>query len=80
MPYARLAPWRERGAAVCAALARPLVWLGLFVGRLTSWLVLLVMLTVLTTVTLNALGINEIARWQDDVLRVRRTLQLRRPD
>jgi TRAP-type mannitol/chloroaromatic compound transport system permease small subunit len=67
MPHARLAPWRERGAAVCAALAGPLVWLGLFVGRLTSWLVLLVMLAVLTTVTLNALGINEIARWQADV-------------
>lgn len=68
MTDARLAPWRERGAAVCAALARPLVWLGLFVGRVTSWLVLLVMLAVLTTVTLNALGINEIARWQEDVL------------
>ncbi|MCG7601377.1 TRAP transporter small permease subunit [Halomonas sp. McH1-25] len=68
MADARLAPWRERGAAVCAALARPLVWLGLFVGRVTSWLVLLVMLAVLTTVTLNALGINEIARWQEDVL------------
>lgn len=68
MTDARLAPWRERGAAVCAALARPLVWLGLFVGRVTSWLVLLVMLAVLTTVTLNALGINEIARWQEEVL------------
>ncbi|GHA87824.1 TRAP transporter small permease subunit [Modicisalibacter luteus] len=68
MPNARLAPWRERGAAVCAALARPLVWLGLFIGRLTSWLVLLVMLAVLTTVSLNALGINEIARWQNEVL------------
>lgn len=68
MSHARLAPWRERGAAVCTALARPLVWLGLFVGRITSWLVLLVMLAVLTTVTLNALGINEIARWQDEVL------------
>lgn len=68
MPQARLAPWRERGAAVCAALARPLVGLGLVVGRVTSWLVLLVMLAVLTTVTLNALGINEIARWEGDVL------------
>ncbi len=68
MPHARLAPWRERGAAVCAALGRPLVGLGLVVGRLSSWLVLLVMLAVLTTVTLNALGINEIARWDTDVL------------
>lgn len=68
MPHASLAPWRERGAAVCAGLARPLVGLGLVVGRITSWLVLLVMLAVLTTVMLNALGINEIARWQGDVL------------
>ncbi|SHF78109.1 TRAP-type mannitol/chloroaromatic compound transport system, small permease component [Modicisalibacter ilicicola DSM 19980] len=68
MPQPRLAPWRERGAAVCAALARPLVGLGLVVGRITSWLVLLVMLAVLTTVTLNALGINEIARWENDIL------------
>lgn len=68
MPQLRLAPWRERGAAVCAALARPLVGLGLVVGRVTSWLVLLVMLAVLTTVTLNALGINEIARWENEVL------------
>lgn len=63
-----LAPWRERGAAICAGLARPLVGLGLLVGRLTSWLVLLVGLAVLTTVTLNALGINEIVRWEAPVM------------
>lgn len=68
MPQTRLAPWRERGAAVCAALARPLVGLGVVVGHISSWLVLLVVLAVLTTVALNALGINEIARWQQDVL------------
>ena len=68
MSHARLAPWRERGGAVCDGLARPLVGLGLWVGRVTSWLVLLVMLAVLTTVTLNALGINQIAAWQNDVL------------
>lgn len=68
MSHARLAPWRERGGAVCDGLARPLVGLGLWVGRVTSWLVLLVMLAVLTTVTLNALGINEIAAWQNEVL------------
>jgi len=68
MPTADLAPWRSRGGTVCEALARPLVGLGLWVGRVTSWLVLLVMLAVLTTVTLNALGINEIAEWQGDVL------------
>ena len=68
MTDARLAPWRERGAAVCAGLARPLIGLGLIVGRITSWLVLLVMLAVLATVALNALGINEIVRWENDVL------------
>ena len=68
MPRTSLAPWRERGGAVCDGLARPLVGLGLWVGRVTSWLVLLVMLAVLITVTLNALGINQIAAWQNDVL------------
>lgn len=68
MPQPRPAPWRERGAAVCAGLARPLIGLGLIVGRITSWLVLLVMLAVLATVALNALGINEIVRWENDVL------------
>lgn len=68
MPHAPLAPWRERGAVVCAGLARPLVGLGLIVGRITSWLVLLVMLAVLTTVMLNALGINTIVRWEGEVL------------
>ncbi|WP_136066337.1 TRAP transporter small permease subunit [Modicisalibacter radicis] len=68
MPNASLAPWRERGGAVCDGLARPLVGLGLWVGRISSYLVLLVMLAVLTTVTLNALGINEIVAWQGDVL------------
>ncbi|GAB2783654.1 hypothetical protein GCM10027040_07100 [Halomonas shantousis] len=67
MTTARLAPWRARSGAVCAALARPLVGVGLVVGRVTSWLVLLVMLAVLTTVTLNALGLNEIARWERSV-------------
>lgn len=68
MQPARTVPFRSRAAAACAALARFLIGLGLAVGRITSWLVLLVMLAVLTTVTLNALGINEIARWEGDVL------------
>nr|WP_273425003.1 TRAP transporter small permease subunit [Halomonas sp.] len=68
MTTAPLAPWRERGAAVSSALSRPLVGLGLLVGRFTSWLVLLVMAAVLLTVLLNATGINEIARWNDKVL------------
>lgn len=58
----------KRGAVLCAALARPLVGLGLFVGRITSWLVLFVMLSVLTTVVMNALGINELGRWEKEVL------------
>ncbi|RAR60820.1 TRAP-type mannitol/chloroaromatic compound transport system permease small subunit [Onishia taeanensis] len=68
MTRATLAPWRERGAAVCAALGRPLVGLGLVVGRLSSWLVMLVMLAVLTTVLLNALGVNEIGHWDTKIL------------
>ena len=68
MSRATLAPWRERGAAVCAALGRPLVGLGLVVGRISSWLLLLVMLAVLTTVLLNALGVNEIGRWDTKIL------------
>ncbi|MFD2192210.1 TRAP transporter small permease subunit [Pistricoccus aurantiacus] len=68
MSRASLSPWRERGASVCTALARPLVGLGVWVGHVTSWLVLLVMVMVLTTVTLNALGINEIVRWNDKIV------------
>lgn len=63
-----LAPWRERGAAICVRLARPLIGLGLWVGRISSWLVMLVMLAVLTTVTLNALGTNQIAHWEGSIL------------
>ncbi|NHI02113.1 TRAP transporter small permease subunit [Oceanimonas sp. MB9] len=68
MHSARTAPLRVRSAAVCATLARYIIGLGLVVGRITSWLVLLVMLAVLTTVTLNALGFNEIARWETSVI------------
>ncbi|MDO6732399.1 TRAP transporter small permease subunit [Marinovum sp. 2_MG-2023] len=62
------APLNVRGAVLCSNLARPLVGLGLYVGRITSWLVLAVMLTVLTTVIMNAIGANEIAHWEDKVL------------
>ena len=53
---------------MCNSLARPLVGLGLVVGRLTSWLVLLVMAAVLITVLMNFFGVNVIARWDERVL------------
>ncbi|ASJ73504.1 TRAP transporter small permease subunit [Granulosicoccus antarcticus] len=57
-----------RSAVLCDKLARPLIRLGVVVGQLSSWLVLFVMLSVLATVVLNTLGLNEIIRWEGDVL------------
>jgi len=57
-----------RCAVLCSNLSRPLVGVGLAVGRISSWIILLVMLSVLSTVVLNALGINEVVRWEGDVL------------
>ncbi len=62
-----LPPWRRDGARVLAAAGRGLAALGLRVGELTSWLVVGIIAAVLTTVALNALGVNEIARWGSDV-------------
>ncbi|MDH2432063.1 TRAP transporter small permease subunit [Pokkaliibacter sp. MBI-7] len=60
--------WRSSSARALTALARPLMASGEWVGKVSSWLVIGVALLVLTTVLLNALGINEVARWQDKVL------------
>jgi TRAP-type mannitol/chloroaromatic compound transport system permease small subunit len=44
-------------------IACPLIGLGRWLGRISSWLVLAVMAAVLMTVIMNALGINELMRW-----------------
>lgn len=67
MPHNLLSA-RKRLAVICNNLAQPLVELGLLVGRLTSWLVLLVMSAVLITVMMNYLGINILARWDEKIL------------
>ncbi len=64
----RLPGWRQNGARWCACLACPLIGLGRWLGQVSSWLVLGVMLAVLATVLMNALGINELMRWDDKVL------------
>ncbi|MBA4503065.1 TRAP transporter small permease subunit [Marinobacterium marinum] len=64
----RLPGWRQSGARWCACLACPLIGLGRWLGQVSSWLVLGVMMAVLATVLMNALGINELMRWDDKVL------------
>jgi len=64
----QLPGWRQTGARWCACLACPLIGLGRWLGQVSSWLVLGVMLAVLATVLMNALGINELMRWDDKVL------------
>lgn len=65
-----------RVAAVLDAIARPIILAGLWVGRLTSWLVLPIIAVVLLTVVMNALGMNELARWQDRVFLLGRALTI----
>lgn len=65
---ASLPGWRLSGARWLAALACPLIGLGRWLGRISSWLVMGVMLAVLATVLMNALGINELMRWDGKVL------------
>ncbi len=60
--------WRRNGACWLAGLARPLIGLGRWLGRVSSWLVLAVMLAVLATVVMNALGINEVVHWDGRIL------------
>ena len=59
--------WRQQGAHWCALIARPLIGCGVWLGRVSSWLVLAVMVAVLTTVVMNALGINELMHWDKEV-------------
>lgn len=65
-----------RVAAVLDAIARPVILAGLWVGRLTAWLVLAIIAVVLLTVVMNALGMNELARWQDRVFLLGRALTI----
>lgn len=54
-------------AAALYHLSRPLIGVGIWVGRLTSWLVLAVIAAVMLTVIMNALGMNELFRWDNQV-------------
>lgn len=60
--------WRLSGARWCARLACPLIGLGRWLGQVSSWLVLGVMLAVLATVVMNAFSANELVRWDEKVL------------
>jgi len=59
--------WRRQGGRWCALIACPLIGIGRWLGRISSWLVLAVMLAVLTTVVMNAAGINELMHWENEV-------------
>lgn len=59
--------WRLQGARWCSIVACPLIGVGRWLGRISSWLVLAVMVAVLTTVVMNAMGINELMRWDGKV-------------
>lgn len=64
----QLPGWRLSGARWCTCLACPMIGLGRWLGRISSWLVIGVMLAVLATVLMNAGGVNELARWDDKIL------------
>lgn len=61
-------PWRSGLARFLAAIAVPLIWIGNWLGRVSSWLVLVIIFVVLTTVLMNAVGWNELLRWEGEVL------------
>lgn len=61
-------PSLRKAADFFYRLSRPLISLGIIVGRLSSWLVLLNIVAVLTTVFLNTIGLSEIARWNQSIL------------
>jgi len=60
--------WRHTGARWCAGMAYLLIEPGRWLGKVSSWLVLGVMLAVLATVMMNALSINELISWDDKIL------------
>ena len=54
-------------AAALYRISQPLIGSGLWVGRLTSWLVLAVIAAVMITIVMNALGMNELLRWDNSI-------------
>ncbi|MEX2473905.1 TRAP transporter small permease subunit [Marinobacter sp.] len=60
-------PLRYKIAHLLAIIAFPLIGLGRWLGRVSSWLVLVVMFMVLTTVVMNALGMNELVSWENKI-------------
>lgn len=64
MPHSRPI---ARPAALLAALGQRLIKLGVWVGQVSSWLVIGVMVTVLGTVTMNALEINQLFSWESSI-------------
>ncbi len=54
-------------AAALHQISQPLIGVGVWVGRLTSWIVLAVIAAVMTTIIMNVLGMNELLRWDSDV-------------
>ncbi len=54
-------------AAALHQISQPLIGVGIWVGRLTSWLVLAVIAAVMTTIIMNLLGMNELLRWDKSV-------------
>ncbi|WP_051168131.1 TRAP transporter small permease subunit [Marinospirillum minutulum] len=54
-------------AAALHYLSQPLIGVGIWVGRMTSWLVLAVIAAVMTTIVMNLLGMNELLRWGSEV-------------
>lgn len=56
-----------RVAVALDLASRPLIGVGILVGRMTSWLILAVIVAVLLTVVMNALGMNELLRWDGKV-------------
>ncbi len=49
-------------------LSRPLIAIGEWLGRISSWLVVAVILVVLTAVAMNAAGLNQLAEWSSETL------------
>lgn len=71
-----LPPWRNGLARILATIAVPLIAIGVWLGRVSRWLVLAIMFVVLTTVAMNALGWNELFRWDGEVLLLGNTLTI----
>lgn len=65
-----------RVAAALDLASRPLIGVGIWVGRLTSWLVLAVIAAVMLTVIMNALGWNELFRWENRVFLFQRAFTI----